>query len=198
MMLCFFWIPIMELIWGICFIFVLIFNFIVDYWWAIILLIGLWCVIGYIANYGGIRLPILKLKRRKQTRKVKESKIRRTEVQETNKLIGSKWSAFINSIYILQFVAKDTAMFYKMDIDTFDYGNKPIFYLKCRTVDNTILFDGSVSIRGESYVFKNGTISGDTLKIEYRVTTDSYQWGEGVFKFGKVRDNGNVPIVYND
>lgn len=44
MTICFFWIPLIELIYGICFVFVLLFNLIVDYWWVILLTIVM-CVL---------------------------------------------------------------------------------------------------------------------------------------------------------
>lgn len=39
MTLCFFWIPIIELLYAIAFIISVIFNFIVDCWWIILLVI---------------------------------------------------------------------------------------------------------------------------------------------------------------
>ena len=47
---CFFWIPLIELLYGIVFLLTLIFNFIVDCWWIILLIIVAWCVIANFAN----------------------------------------------------------------------------------------------------------------------------------------------------
>lgn len=195
MILNFFWIPIIELIWGICFIFVLIFNFIVDYWWAILLLIVLWCIIEYFANYGTISIPKPRKKRHKPK---KLTNVKSSKPQSHNSYIGSKWTAFINGTYILHFVSEDNVIFYAMDYATFDRVDNPTFYIKYKDVNGIICFDGSVSIRGESYVFKDGKVCGDTLKVEYRVTTDNYQWGEGILNFGKIKDNGEVPVISHD
>lgn len=46
---CFFWIPFIELLYGIVFLLTLIFNFIVDYWWIILLVIICWLGIVYFA-----------------------------------------------------------------------------------------------------------------------------------------------------
>lgn len=45
MTLCFFWIPIIELLYAIAFLISVIFNFIVDYWWIILLVIVAFCII---------------------------------------------------------------------------------------------------------------------------------------------------------
>lgn len=47
---CFFWIPFIELIYAIGFIIVMIFNFIVDYWWAILIFIAICVLITNLAN----------------------------------------------------------------------------------------------------------------------------------------------------
>lgn len=45
MTICFFWIPFIELLYGIAFLISVIFNFIVDYWWIILLIIFAFCII---------------------------------------------------------------------------------------------------------------------------------------------------------
>ena len=45
MTLCFFWIPIIELLYAIAFIISVIFNFIVDCWWVILIIVIAFCII---------------------------------------------------------------------------------------------------------------------------------------------------------